>query len=104
MKSRLEELLAWQMKTAEIPAPVREHRFHETRKFRFDFAWPDRKLAVEVEGGIYGRGRHTRPRGFTNDCTKYNLAAAAGWTVLRFTPGMVRDLTALHVIMKELAP
>lgn len=45
-----------------LPAPVAEYRFHETRKWRFDHAWPDRKLALEIDGGVWqnGGGRHNR--------------------------------------------
>lgn len=84
-ESPLERLLAHQIEEARLPAPVREHRFHPRRKWRFDFAWPREKLAVEVEGGVWTRGRHTRGSGFVKDTEKYNAAAALGWTVLRFT-------------------
>lgn len=53
--------------------------FAKPRRFRADFAWPDRKLIVEVEGGTFTRGRHVRPLGFEHDCTKYNLAALQGF-------------------------
>lgn len=67
-----------------LPKPEREHRFHPVRRFRFDFAWPDKKLAVEVEGILFGEGgRHQRGMGYANDCHKYNLAIEAGWTVMR---------------------
>lgn len=69
-----------------LPAPVREHRFHPDRKWRFDYAWPAVKVALEVEGGIWTRGRHTRPKGFLADIEKYNAAAVMGWRVLRCTP------------------
>lgn len=62
--------------------PIREFQFHKTRKWRFDFYFPAKKLAVEVEGG-YG-GRHQRG-GFHTDMTKYNAAASMGIMVLRFT-------------------
>jgi len=62
--------------------PIREFRFHKTRKWRFDFYFPEKKLAVEVEGG-YG-GRHQRT-GFATDMQKYNAAASMGIMVLRFT-------------------
>lgn len=61
----------------------RELQFHPERKWRFDFAWPKHKIAVEVEGGIYSRGRHLTPKGFINDCEKYNAAARRGWRVFR---------------------
>ena len=85
-KSDLEETLAFQIRVAGLPAPEREYRFHPVRKWRFDFAWPAVKVAVEAEGGTYSRGRHTRGAGFADDCIKYNEAALLGWTVLRF-PG-----------------
>lgn len=74
-----------------IPAPVREHRFHPVRRWRFDFAWPLQKIAVEVEGGVWTRGRHTRPSGFVRDMEKYNTAAALGWRVLRVEPKHMRS-------------
>jgi len=69
-----------------IPTPEREYKFHPKRKWRIDFAWPKVKLAVEIEGGIYVRGRHTRPLGFVNDIGKYNAIVMAGYSLLRFTP------------------
>ena len=64
---------------------VREHRFHATRRWRFDAAWPIARVAVELEGGLYTRGRHLRASGYDADCEKYNAAALAGWRVLRYT-------------------
>lgn len=74
------------------PRPIAEYRFHPTRKWRFDFAWPDYKIAVEAEGLAWrgGISRHTTPVGFDGDCDKYNSAATAGWLVLRFTAKQVR--------------
>jgi hypothetical protein len=69
---------------AFMPEPVREYEFHPDRKWRFDFAWPDRKVAAECEGATWSRGRHTRGAGFQADCEKYNAAAVMGWRVLRF--------------------
>lgn len=67
-----------------------EYRFHATRKWRFDFAWPDIKLAVEIEGGVYTQGRHTRGKGYEGDLEKYNEAAIDGWTVLRFSTNQIK--------------
>jgi very-short-patch-repair endonuclease len=96
--SRLEETLSLHLKAAGIPDPEREYRFHQKRKWRFDFAWPDLMLAVEVEGGIYSGGRHVRGAGFQKDVEKYNAATIAGWRVLRFTAHMICDGTALQTI------
>jgi very-short-patch-repair endonuclease len=67
-----------------------EYRFHPPRRWRFDFAWLDRKLAVEVDGGEWSRGRHTRGKGFSGDCEKMNQATIDGWRVLRFTGSEIR--------------
>jgi very-short-patch-repair endonuclease len=61
----------------------REVRFHPTRRWRFDYANIVQKIAVEIEGGVFTRGRHTRGKGYIEDCVKYNAAAALGWRVLR---------------------
>lgn len=63
-----------------------EYRFSGTRDWRFDFACPELMLAIEVEGGAYTHGRHTRGTGFINDMEKYNAAAVLGWRLLRYTP------------------
>ena len=65
---------------------VVEFAFHPTRKWRFDYAIPAAMVAIEVEGGAYTNGRHTRGKGFENDLEKYNTAESMGWHVLRFTP------------------
>ena len=98
-----EETLAMQMRMVLLPAPDREFRFAPPRKWRFDFAWPTCKLAVEVEGGVGNGGRHTRLAGFEEDCEKYNAAALDGWTVLRFTTRQVMKGQALAVILNRQA-
>ena len=74
----------------DLPGYVREHRFDAYRKWRFDFAWPALKVAVEIEGGTWAGGRHTRGAGYEADAAKYNAAVLAGWRVLRFTGGMLK--------------
>ena len=73
-----------------IPTPEKEYRFHSERKWRFDFAWAERKIAVEVEGGIWIGGGHNRPVFFEKDMEKYNLATVEGWRVLRYSPQTLR--------------
>ncbi len=63
-----------------------EYKFIKDRRFRFDIALPKYQIAIEFEGGIFARGRHTRPLGYANDCKKYNLATMHGWKLLRYTP------------------
>lgn len=70
----------------KIQRPVPEYKFHSTRKWRFDFCWPDKMIALEVEGGVFTGGRHTRGVGFINDMEKYNTAALMGWRIIRTVP------------------
>ena len=77
-----------------------EYVFAPPRRYRFDFAWPDYRLAVEIEGGTRHGGRHTRHSGFEEDCRKYNLAAMNGWKVLRFTTEMVHRAEAIDRVME----
>lgn len=71
----------------------REYRFCPLRRWRFDFVLAgsnsERMLAIEVEGGAWTQGRHTRGKGFEADIRKYNEAAKLGWVVIRFTPNMI---------------
>lgn len=106
-KSALEGVLALHMRGVGIPTPEREYQFHEDRKWRFDFAWPDLRLAIEVEGvTFYGKnangtlrlGRHQTAKGFEADAEKYNAAVLDGWSVLRFTNGMIKRGEAIKVI------
>lgn len=76
-------------KTDGLPMPVPEYRFDESRRWRFDYAWPEHKIALEIEGGVFTRGRHTRPSGFLKDMEKYNRAAQLGYRVFRCTPNSI---------------
>lgn len=64
---------------------VEELQFHNVRKFRFDWAIPEKMIAIEFEGIISKKSRHTTVKGYSMDCTKYNIAASNGWRVLRYT-------------------
>ena len=82
--------------------PVREYVFALPRKWRFDFAWPHEKVAVEIEGGIFVNGAHNRGRHFMSDCDKYNQAALLGWAVLRYTGEHLKDMQWVLSQVKEL--
>ena len=99
--SPLEVLLAWQMQAAGLRF-TSEYRFHPERKWRVDFAFEPQRIAVEVEGGHWIGGRHTRGAGFEGDCEKYNALALAGWRLLRFTGSMVKSGVALGCIEQAL--
>lgn len=66
--------------------PVPEYRFHDTRKWRFDFAWPADLVALEVQGGIFIGGGHSRGGYLLKEHEKRNEAAAAGWRILYCVP------------------
>jgi hypothetical protein len=92
------ETLLIQLQLSGLPEPQREFMFHRKRKWRFDLAWPELLIAVEIEGGIWSGGRHVRGEGYEADCEKYNEAQLAGWMVLRFTPRMIKKDKAGGVI------
>ena len=81
-------------------APVKEHRFHPSRMWRFDYAFPEQMVALEVEGGVYTQGRHIRPKGFLGDVEKYNAAAMAGWRVVRTTPNALPTMKTIELLKK----
>ena len=110
-----EELLVLQLRAAGIDA-VPEYRFGAEacggpgkglrarlaaaglKDWRADFAIPHLRLLIEIEGGGYTQGRHTRGCGFAEDLRKYDAAARLGWTVYRCDPAMVRTGHALETI------
>lgn len=73
-----------------IETPAKEFRFHPERRWRFDYAWPNWRVAVEIEGGIWNRGAHVRGAHFLSDCEKYNSAGKIGWRVFRFSPQQLK--------------
>jgi hypothetical protein len=85
---------------------VREYKFHPKRKWRFDYLLePDTDefgdVAIEIEGGIWTQGRHTRGAGFQADMEKYREAAAMTFKVFRFSVKEVLDGTAKAFIEKH---
>lgn len=74
----------WKLASEGLPQPVREHRFHPTRKWRFDLAWVDLALAIEFQGGNWVHGGHNRGAQQQKDFEKLNEAQACGWIVLQF--------------------
>lgn len=94
--------LRFELKALGLPQGETEFGFSKSRKWRFDLAWPTKRLALEVEGGVWKQGRHTRGSGFMRDMEKYNEAALAGWKLLRVTPHMVKDGSALALVRRAL--
>ena len=77
---------------------VKEYKFHPVRKWRFDYAIPEHKIALEVEGGVWTGGRHTSSVGFMKDMEKYNTATLMGWRVFRTTPDELYRLKTLNLL------
>lgn len=86
----------------DLPMPTPEYRFDQTRRWRFDWSWPQAFVALEIEGGAYTRGRHTRGSGFVKDIEKYNRAVELGWKVFRCTPSTVH--LGMQCVGKALRP
>lgn len=119
--SNLEERFDFQVRAFNLLIPEREYRFaaHAVggpgkglrdrlqeaglRDWRMDFAWPQIKLAVEIEGGVWTGGRHTRGAGFTADMDKYNAATLMGWRVLRFGGDAIKNGQAVNTVAPLIA-
>lgn len=82
---------------------VKEYQFHPKRKWRFDYAIPDHKIALEVEGGVWTQGRHVRPQGFLGDIEKYNTATLMGWRVFRTTPDSLLTNATLTLLKNAIS-
>lgn len=82
--------------------PLTEHKFHVTRRWRFDYAWPDYQVALEVEGGVWVGGRHTSGAGFVKDMEKYNEAACMGWRIIRCQPRQLCTMQTVETLRRAL--
>lgn len=78
-----------------------QYKFHPTRKWKSDFHIKPH-LLIEVEGGVYSNGRHTRGKGYTLDIEKYNAATLMDFKVFRFTTEQVKTGVAISTIMQAL--
>ena len=96
------------LKRAKLPAPVREYPFAKElgRKWRADYCWPDHRLILEVDGGVWkkGGGRHTRGSGWMKDTEKLNTATVLGYRLLRCTPDQLATLSTVDLIRRCLTP
>lgn len=94
-----ESLLVIQLKALRIEFE-REFRFHPKRKWKADFFLIGKKILIEVEGGIWSGGRHTRGKGYIDDMEKYNAATMMGYQVIRFSTEQVKSGAAIEQIEK----
>lgn len=101
-RDALEAVMDLQLRAAGLSAE-RQYRFHPVRKWRFDFAFVDAKVAIEVDGGTFSGGRHTRATGYDEDCRKRAEAMLLGWRVLNATGEQVKSGEALRWVQGLLA-
>lgn len=99
MKYTIETTLAL-LREHGIPEPVKEFRFDQERRWRFDFAWVPPMIALELDGATWVQGRHTRGKGYANDCEKLSVAAAEGWCVIRATTQQVESGDAAEWLLR----
>jgi hypothetical protein len=85
-----------------LPEPVPEYRFDPTRKWRFDFAFVNAKLALEIQGSIFSGGRHTRGAALLKEYEKLSNAAIQGWRVMFFIPSEICMTNTAEMIRQAL--
>lgn len=93
------------LKGQGIPLPLSEVGFKEIgiqRKFRFDYYWPEFRLALEIEGGIFTRQAHGSIRGILRDKEKYSLAASAGVRVIAVPPNLMLKTQTFDMIKQAM--
>lgn len=93
--SKLEDALAFQIRAAGLPDPIREYKALEARRYRWDFAWPAFQLLLEVQGGTWGKGAHSTGLGIARDCEKGNLAIIDGWSTFHVTSDQITNGKAI---------
>lgn len=81
---------------------VKEFRFCPERRWRYDYAIPAHKIALEVEGGVWTNGRHTRAQGFLGDVEKYNWGTLMGWRIFRTTPSALYSADTLNLLREAI--
>ncbi len=82
---------------------TQEFQFNKDRRWRADFHILDTRILIEVEGGIWSGGRHTRGKGYIADMEKYNSATALGYSVYRYSTEQVKSGLAIEEIRRLLA-
>ena len=97
------KLFAAACKAHGLPIPVEEYQFCPGRRWRFDYCWGEFDLALEVEGGIWTRGRHVRGAGFLADMRKTPEAEILGWFMIYATPQDVESGAVFETIKRFLA-
>jgi very-short-patch-repair endonuclease len=99
-----EVILALQCLSDNLTDFEQEFEFAPPRKYRLDLAFPAQKVGIEIEGGVFSQGAHSRPLGIIRDMSKHNLLILSGWRVLRYTPDQVKQGEAIEGLKSLLRP
>ena len=97
LEREFSDIAAWEADYQE-----RYAKSKRSKRYRLDFAHSDSRTGIEIQGGVYNRGRHVTGSGYERDCRKYNLAYTSGWTIFLLTSQMAKDaywyaLIAAHI-------
>jgi hypothetical protein len=102
--SELEMMLLTRLERAGLPLGVGQHRIVPGRQFTWDRCWPEQRVCVEIQGGIWmDKAGHNTGAGIERDCLKASMAAALGWRCLPITKLMIEDGTAIELIAQALS-
>lgn len=88
---------------AKLPVPTPEYRFNPDRRWRFDYAWIAHCVALEVQGGIWTMGRHTRGAALLKEWEKLNAAAVLGWRILYCQPSDLLSTEMVETVRKAIS-
>ena len=100
-KADVKIALCRQIALAGLPAPHTELLFapivdgKHVRLWRFDLAWPQQQIALEIEGSFFHGGRHGGAQSSVRDMEKRNAAAVLGWRVMIIDTKRAVDGTAI---------
>lgn len=96
---KLEDKFESLLKQSKIPY-VTQYKFHKTRKWLFDFAILENKIAIEVQGGLFMNGRHTRGIGYCKDAEKFNMGIIEGWRIFKACGGK-QNFSNLDIVFNQ---
>lgn len=88
------------LESVGLPRPIKEVVMIKGRRYRVDYAWPDIRLGVEIQGGVFTRGAHGSVYGILQGYKKANDAAANGWSLMYFLPSEMLKTDTLTSIKK----
>jgi len=95
----------WVLMFGDLPEPVRQHPIlnpETNRHFKLDFAWVEEKLAVEIQGGAWGKGGHNTALGQAHDYARHNYLTRIGWRILYFNSPMLKDTAGCVELTAEI--